>query len=108
MSEKKRKTLIDHIQNHERVWGMDTYNNRPNLSDILKADVVVFWHTMGDNDNRPTITLHNDLSELEAYFSKLIFRSSVNPPNRRVYAIYAGGKSVRVKGVSVHFEVVEI
>jgi len=103
----KPNQLIDYVQDHERAWGMETYNGRPDLADILKSSVVVFWDTMGDNDKRPIISLHDNLEELEAHFSKMIFRSSVKPPKERVLAIYQNSKAVRVKGVTVHFEVVE-
>lgn len=106
-SDDKQNQLIDYVQDHERAWGMETYNGRPDLGEILKSPVVVFWDTMGDNDKRPIITLHNDLKELEAHFSKMIFRSSVKPPKERVLAIYQDNKPVRVKGVTVHFEVIE-
>lgn len=102
---KKKHDLIDYVQDHERVWGTEQYTNRPELSDILKATVVVFWDTIGDDDKRPIISLHDDLTELEAHFSKMIFRSTVNPPKDRVLAIFQNGKPVRVTGVSVHFQV---
>ena len=34
------------------------------------------------------ITLHADLKDVERYFSRLLFRNSVEPPARRVARIF--------------------
>lgn len=104
------KSFMDYVQEHERTWGTENYADRPNLVDILQAPVVVFWEVLPNNDSkskemRSAISLHQSLDELEQYFSRLIFRSSVEIPKRRVERIFSGGKLVRVRGVKVEFEV---
>jgi len=106
------KNFLDYVQEHERTWGNETYTGKPNLQDFLQASVVVFWQTIGDEKNikvapRYTATVHKDLSELEDYFAKLLFRAQVEPPKNRVVQIFANGKPVRIKGVKVEFEVRE-
>jgi hypothetical protein len=97
---------MDLVQSHERAWGNTTYTNRPDLASILQALVVVFWKSTNPEDENkpPTITLHNDLDELENHFSRIIFRSSAGYPDEIVLRIFEGQKWVRVRGVKVLFE----
>jgi hypothetical protein len=106
------KQFLDYVQEHERTWGNETYAGKPTLQDFLQANVVVFWQAVGADKNiksapRYIATIHKELSELEAYFAKLLFRAQVEPPKNRVVQIFANGKAVRIKGVKVEFEVRE-
>lgn len=108
----KELGFLDYVQDHERTWGNETYSGKPNLQDFLQASVVVFWQTIGAEKSikempRYTATLHKNLDELEAYFSKLLFRAQLEPPKQRVVQIFAQGKPVRIKSVRVEFEVSE-
>ena len=108
----KQLGFLDYVQDHERTWGNETYPGKPNLQDFLQAPVVVFWQTIGAEKSikeapRYTATLHKSLDELEAYFSKLLFRAQLEPPKQRVVHIFAGGKPVRIKGIQIEFEVSE-
>lgn len=107
MNSKTPPSLIDMVQNHERVWGMETYLNRPNLADILSAPVVVFWEPVEAKDDkarRVTIELYKDLAEVEAYLARLVIRSGVELPKKRIARIFENGKALRVKTVKVVFE----
>ncbi len=53
------------------------------------------------------ITLHSDLKDVEKYFSRLLFRSSVEPPKRRVVRVFKDGKQVIVRGVRVWFQEID-
>lgn len=99
--------FISFVQEHERTWGTETYPNRPGLSDFLGAAVVVFWQPTDKTNGRYTATLHKDLTEVEQYFAKLLFRAQIEPPKQRVYKVFAKTKEIRVKSVQVTFETVE-
>lgn len=101
----KLETFMDYVQFHERIWGTEVYAGRPNLVDLLQTPVVVFWQVA--EESRYTVTLHDNLDEIEQYFAKLLMRSTLAPPKQRVVRIFAGGKQVRIKAVKVEFEVVE-
>jgi hypothetical protein len=72
----------------------------------------VFWKPIGsENDKKKAerfiATLHQDLDELEDYFSKLLFRALIEPPKQRLLKIFANSKPVQIKGVKILFEVKE-
>lgn len=102
-----RDNLNAYIELHERSWGMRQYAGRPKLDDILKAPVVAFWRPSDDKDDRCTITLHDNLFDLEKYFTRLLFRSNVEPPKRRVAKIFRDGKPVIVRSVKILFQELE-
>lgn len=109
----EEKDFMDYVQGHERSWGNDTYQNKPELEALLRSPIVAFWQpvvaTETDNKNkktdRYTATLHKDLDELEDYFSKLLFRALLEPPKQRIIKIFANSKPVQIKGVKIQFEV---
>lgn len=106
--EKTPKTFIEHIQAHERSWGNQNYPNRPDLASIISAQVVVFWESVAQNpvqSGQYTITLYEDFTALEAYLARLIVRSNVQLPKDRIAMIFSGGKSVKIEGVKIKFEV---
>ena len=107
MQPKDRDSLNALIEFHERTWGTKHYRGRPSLSAILSSPVVIFWRANDGKEARWMITLHADLKEVERYFSRLLFRSSVEPPARRVVRIFNHGKPVIVRGVKVWFQEVE-
>ncbi len=106
---KNTNSFMDWVQEHERTWGNETYPGRPNLGELLEAPVVVFWQPSNPKDQktRPTVTLHENLDAVEQQLSKLLFRTQVEPPDRRIIQIFANRKPVRVKGVKVLFETVD-
>lgn len=94
---------MDYVQQHERTWGTETYPSRPDLAAILESPVVVFWQVEGKNEKRAIVSLHQDLTEIEQYFYKLIFRSSVDQPKQRVVVIFRDKKRILVKTVKIEF-----
>lgn len=103
---------MDMVQFHERAWGLETYSGRPELSEILMSPVVAFWYKTekgadGKTDNRFKIVLYENLDAIQDHLAKLILRSGVQTPQERLGRIFAKGKEVRVRGVTVHFEVLE-
>ena len=107
MRPKDRDSLHALIEFHERTWGTKQYSGRPKLSEILQSQVVVFWRANEGKEERWMITLHDDLTQLERYFSRMLFRAGVEPPKRRVAKIFKAGKPVIVRGVRVWFQEVE-
>ena len=102
-----RDSLMSLVELHERSWGLQQYNGRPRLEAIVKSPIVVFWKALDSKEARLTVTLHDDLKEMEAYFVRLLFRSNVEPPKRRVARIYKDGKQIIVKGVKIVFQEAE-
>jgi hypothetical protein len=94
--------FMDYVQLHERTWGTDSYAGRPDLAAILESPVVVFWQ-VESKDDRLVVTLHEDLSKVEAYFYKLIFRTTVQSPKRRLVRIYRDKKRIMVRNVHIEF-----
>ena len=107
MRRNDRDSLNAYIELHERSWGMRQYSGRPKLDEIRKTPVVAFWRPSDDKDDRWTITLHENLFDLEKYFTRLLVRSNVEPPKRRVVKIFKDGKAVIVRGVKILFQEVE-
>ncbi|MBK9123189.1 MAG: hypothetical protein IPM16_08725 [Chloroflexi bacterium] len=107
MAGEKSRDLIDRVQEHERAWGNEGYPDRPSLADVLNAPVVAFWHVVkaGKPAERQIITLHEDLSTLEQWYVKAVMRSAVALPDRLLAAAYLDGRRVRIKDVTVTFEV---
>lgn len=97
------KTLIEASQYHERVWGVEEYPERPSLTQLLQARVIVFWQHAEDGE-RWRATSHANLTELEEAFSKLLTRQMIGQKPRRIVAIYEDGHEVRLKSVKVEFE----
>lgn len=107
MAGEKSRELIDRVQEHERAWGNEGYPDRPALADVLSAPVVAFWHLVksGKPAERQIITLHDDLSALEQWYVKAVMRTSVVLPDRLLVAAYLDGRRVRIKDVTVTFDV---
>lgn len=105
MAQSDRSEFLALVQNHERAWGNDTYPGRPDLERVLRAAVVAFWQVEGSgkHSDHAQITLHNDLREIEDYFVKLIFRSALPAPKRRLYKLYVDGQQMRVSSVKFSF-----
>lgn len=96
------KDFMHYVQLHERAWGEKRYLGRPDLSQILKSKVVVFWRQ--SREERLTISLHNDLKEIEQYFIKSLMRLEVALPDRLVMLIFVDHKRVKISGVKVKFK----
>ena len=106
-------TFIEHVQLHERLWGMETYPGRATLEEILSAPVAALWYPADGDEKakkdlftqeRYTITLHDDLRAIESYINRLIFRLPVQVPRQRLAKVFKGGKEVKVKSVAITFE----
>lgn len=98
------ESFIEYVEHHERVWGTDNYPNRPSLSQILSAPVVVFWKDVDPKQPRLTITTHDELLDIERYITKLVFRATIDPPRQRLKRIFKDQKRVRIQGVKILFD----
>jgi hypothetical protein len=78
------------------------YSGRPKLNAILESPVVVFWRSEDDNE-KWIISLHSDLKQVEMHFLKMLFRSSIQPPNKTVFRIFKDQKRVVIKGINIIF-----
>jgi hypothetical protein len=103
MSGREPKMFVDYVQAHEREWGGQTYPNRPRMEQVLRAAVVAFWiDSTIANGSRHIMTLHDDLTPIEDYFSKLVRRMSYAFPNRRLTILFQNGEELEI-GVKVAF-----
>lgn len=103
MSERDPKVFLDYVQAHEREWGGQTYPQRPRMEQVLRAAVVAFWiDSTVANGSRHIITLHDDLSVIEEYFTRLIRRLPYGFPTRRLTIVFQHGEEVEA-GVKVAF-----
>jgi hypothetical protein len=113
-SSKEPLNFLGYIQLHERLWGMDTYPERPTLEAMLSAPVAALWYPAQNDDDKAkkdifkqerfTITIHQDLRDIENHINRLIFRLSVQTPRHRLARVFVKGKEVRVKNVAITFE----
>ncbi|MEL6308736.1 MAG: hypothetical protein AAFV98_03970 [Chloroflexota bacterium] len=100
------ESFIEYVQYHERVWGVEDYADRPSLADMLNAEIVVFWQKLGPENlqnKRYRVTLHDTLQAIEDYYTKLVFRSQIEPPTERIHRIWRNQKRVRITKVDVRF-----
>lgn len=113
------------VQHHERVWGLETYSGRPELSQILTSPVIAFWQNMEAKsephvdargklivekpkvDERLTITLHNDLKEIEAHIARLVIRSGAQLPKQYLARLFVKGREMRIASINIVFEPVD-
>jgi len=100
------ENFIEYVQHHERVWGTEHYPDRPTLAQILDAEIVVFWQLLGPENiqnRRFRVTLHETLDEIEQYYTKMVFRSQIEPPKDRIHRIWHNQNRVRIVDVKVQF-----
>lgn len=98
--------FIEYVQHHERLWGVENYKDRPSLADMFGADIVVFWQLLGPENlqnQKFRVTLHDTLDEIERYYTKMVFRSQIQPPKERIHRIWRKQKRVRITNIDVHF-----
>jgi hypothetical protein len=112
-SPKEPNTYLGYVQQHERLWGTESYPGRPTLEEMLNAPVAALWYPHEENakqkpdplaQQKYTITLHQDLREIESYINRLIFRLAAQVPRHRLAKVFVKGKEVKVKGVRIEFE----
>lgn len=96
-------TFLSMIQAHEREWGTDTYTGKPSLADMLSAKVVAFWQKASGDDPREFVTLHDDTTGIETHLAKLVLRSGLQTPDRRLVAVFEAQKRLKVKAFRVVF-----
>lgn len=85
------------VELHERIWGVKRYPHRPSLSNILSSTVVVFWKDVKQLSWR--ITLHEDLSGIEAEYKRILFRLVIKQPDVVIDRIYYKRQRIYVTGV---------
>lgn len=104
MSDFKPQTFMEYVQLHERTWGDEDYPNRPDLIDILRAPVCVFWLHVEDGRRRYSVSVHKDMRDIEEYMTQILFRRNIKDATRRIARIFTNGKPTRIKGVKIIFE----
>lgn len=95
----KKNNFLGYIEQHERVWGTQEYPGRPSLFDLINAKVVAFWHPAAEGDKRLTVTVHEDMTDLNTFLARLLLHINDKPPDRRLARIFVSGKKARIKGV---------
>ena len=103
-SEENPSVFMGLVELHERNWGTDSYSERPRLSDILDAPVVVFWHSTDKNEARNLITLHDDLKQLSSYVEDMFLSQNTRRIDRRFSRIYLNREEIKIKGLRLIFD----
>jgi hypothetical protein len=108
---KKVETFLDHVELHERAWGNESYLGKPSLVDIMSSPIVVFWKPRDLNDKKyqglHTITLHENIRDVENYLLKMLTRAALDHPDRYMYRIYDNKHRVILKTIRFVFSTVE-
>lgn len=99
----KSSEFMKLVEYHEREWGTKSYVGRPKLGEILSSPVVVFWADESKAD-KYFITLHADLQDIERHLLRLVFRTSIQVPKRRIVRIFEHQKRIIVKRVRLTFD----
>lgn len=94
-------SFTDLVNEHEQAWGEVQYPGRPPIAHINTARVVAFWADA--TAAHPTITCHQDATEIRDYFDMLTRRLVVGFPHRRLIRVFVDGQEVRIK-LKVGFE----
>src|SRR5687768_2797894 len=94
------------VQAHERGWGMEQYQNRPSLADMLSRPIVVFWAGEDKTDKgRSTISVHDQVEELNEILLTRILAGKVSASSkRRLARLFVRQKTVQVTGVRLLIE----
>jgi hypothetical protein len=95
----KKNSFLGYVEQHERVWGTQEYPGRPSLFDLINAKVVAFWHPSSEGDKRLSVTVHEDMTDLNTFLARLLLHINEKPPDRRLARIFVGGRKARIKGV---------
>ena len=98
----KQDDFLDLVQLHERAWGVKSYVGKPSLAEILQSPLVVFWKVEGQENY--TISLHKQLREIEVIFLKMLTRSSVETPKKRLMRVYLEKKKIVISDVKIEFK----
>ncbi|MCU0475051.1 MAG: hypothetical protein MUC99_02880 [Anaerolineae bacterium] len=101
--DRSESDFMERVQAHERNWGNEKYADRPDLIDILRSTVVVFWQHTDPKIKHPTIGLYDDLREVESWFVQMLMRAQLGTPDKRPSAIYAKGHKVIIRDVNITF-----
>lgn len=96
-------TFMGMVQSHEREWGTTKYLERPSLADIFAAKVVAFWQKSSGDDRREFITLHEDTGDIENHLARLVLRSKLQQPDRRLVTVFEAQKRLRIKAFKILF-----
>ena len=110
VSDTQPKKFMDFVQAHERSWGTDNYRGRPDLAELLEADVVVFWqktHKQTKEDERVFVTMHASLDEIEKDVSRLMLGNSPEVTEKQIVQIFQNKNRVIIRGVKIEFKVMD-
>jgi hypothetical protein len=98
------------VQDHEREWGTQTYSNRPDLVQIMRAVVVVFWRPVPKDkqqaknvDTRMFITTHDNLQLVEKFLTQMLVRSGLDLPDRKIAYIFFKQEQHMIESVEITF-----
>lgn len=104
---KNSDSFMDWVQLHERAWGNDSYVGRPKLQDIMSAPIITVWRTADKKEKRYKIKLHQELKEIEDYYSKILFRMNIQPNDDKLARIYVNKERYTITGVKFMFRPVD-
>jgi hypothetical protein len=116
-------TFMELVQNHERLWGMEQYVNRPSLAELLNKPIVVMWSsderrattttaparadakrlTVGASPSeRYMFTTHNSVDELNDIVLSMVVMGKPNKfAGRKMARLFVHQKPVQITGVKL-------
>lgn len=105
--------FLQMVQDHERLWGTDSYVNRPSLAGMLSAQVVVFWQPVtakSSKDPRESlrliVTTHDTLEVLEKHLTRALLLNAT-PQDRKFVTAFHNQREIKLKSVKIQFGYVD-
>ncbi len=98
------ESFMGWVQLLERAWGVESYEGKPTLKELLSASVVAIWYPTEPGDTRFTATIHENMNELNAYVSNLFLHSKRKLPKRRLARLFIDRRLMRVRGLRILLE----
>jgi hypothetical protein len=100
--ERGKREFMAMVEQHQKAWGNETYKGKPTLQQIMDARIVVFWRPTNEAMYL-TITIHNDLSEINDYLVALILHTKTRLPVLRLDSVFVGKIPRKVKSVTINW-----
>lgn len=97
--------FLKEVERHQQKWGAESYTGKPTLEQILKAKVVAFWYPSGtDADMHTTITLHNDLKDINEYVRAIVLHTKTRMPVVRLARVFVNKRERHIKEIKIIFD----
>lgn len=102
--ERGKKQFLELVEFHQKAWGTDTYKGKPNLQQLMEAQIVAFWYPANGDDLHLTATIHRNMSEINDYLLALIMHTKTRQPVLRLAKVFERQLPKKVKEVKIIWE----